>query len=247
MDKVNLYILLLFALLVGCGQPEPKRVKGEPYVEIEGTEANGIRRKYNAQGVIESEIPYKDSIPHGIQKTYYKTGKLFRETPVEMGEINGVIKEYYGSGKLYREMPNVKGKADGIVKKYYEDGSIMAEAPFKKGKPIAGLIEYDTKGNKIDHPKIVMKPINNVGKDGIFIIELTLSDKNIIPEYSQVLLFEKREISNLINVENGKGIFSMYVPKGNYLNKTLTFEAKYTTMRNNICILRSTYNLSVSH
>lgn len=246
MKKGSLFILLL-ALLSGCGQPEPKRVKGEPYVEMEGTEANGIRRKYSAQGVIESEIPYKDSIPHGIQKTYYKTGKLFRETPVEMGEINGVIKEYYGSGKLYREMPNIKGRADGVVKKYYENGTLMAEAPFKKGKPLVGLIEYDIKANKIEHPKIIMKAINNVAKDGNFIIELTLSDKNIVPEYSQILQFEKREISNMIIVENGKGIFSIYVPKGNYLKKTLTFEAKYTTMRNNICILRSTYNLSVSN
>ncbi len=247
MKKGNFLIVLLVLLITGCNQSENKRVPGEPYIEIEGTKENGIHRKYNAQGVIESEIPYKDSKPHGIQKTYYKTGKLFRETPVEMGEINGVVKEYYASGKLYREMPTIKGKADGIVKKYYEDGKLMAEAPFIKGKPTFGLVEYDTNGNKIEHPKILFKPVNHIAVDGMFILELSFSDKNIKPEFTQILMFEKREISSILSTENGKGIFKIYVPKGNTLSKTLTFEAKYTTIRNNICIIRATYNLNVSN
>lgn len=247
MKKQFLFLISSFILLAGCNKSEPKRIAGQPYIEIEGTEENGIRRKYNEQGIIESEIPYKDSKPHGIQKTYYKTGKLFRETPLVMGRIEGVIKEYYPSGNLYREMPNIDGKAEGIIKKYYEDGKLMAESPYSKGKLLPGLKEYDKNGNPVEHPKLVFKPINKLAVDGSFIIEISLSDNTIKSTFSQIFIYENREASNSLPVQNGKAIFKTFIPKGNTLKKTLIFQAEYTTIRNNVCLIRDTFNCNVSN
>jgi hypothetical protein len=60
-------------------------------------------------------------------------------------------------------------------------------------------------------------------------------------------MFEKRELSSILPTESGKGIYKIYIPKGSEINKTLIFEAKYTSLRNNECIIRTTYNISVSH
>lgn len=245
MKKLLLTLLVVIIGFSSCVDNSNKRVPGQAGEEFEGTLMQGVKRIYNAQGKLETEIPYKDSLPNGIQKEYYKTGQLFRETPLLNGKPNGIVKEFSTNGKIYREMPVTNGKANGIIKKYYENGSIFSEAPFVDGQAVAGLKEYSQEGKLLDKPKIVFNAKNFTKIDGSFILELSFSDKYIQPEYCQILVFEGKELQSKLPVEKGKGIFKMNIPAGSTLNKVLTFEAKYKTSRGNICIIRDSFNVSL--
>jgi len=244
----NLLLLASITLIVlaGCTNSSNKRVPGQPYTEFEGTLMDGVKKIYNIEGKLETEVPYKDSLPEGIQKEYYKTGQLFRETPLHKGLANGLVKEYSTNGKLYREMPVVNGRANGIIKKYYENGVLFSEAPFENGKPIVGLQEYDQNGKLIPKPKMVFKTKNLVNVDGTYLLEVSLSDEYIQPVYSQVLIFENKELSNKLPIENDKGILKLSIQKGLMMNKHVTIEARYTTLRNNVCIIRDSYNIVIN-
>jgi len=246
MSRLIPFVLATILALTGCvNDNSTKRIPGQPYKEFIGENGNGVNKIYNAEGKLETEVPYKDSLPNGIQKEYYKTGQLYRETPFEMGKAIGLVKEYYTSGKLYREMPVIDGKANGIVKKYYENGVLLSEAPFENGQPTIGLKEYNEKGKLIDKPKMVFKGINKTSSGGIYIIEVSFSDEYIEPTYFQVLNFEGKEIFNKVPVVNGKGVLTISIPKGTILNKKITFEARYNTIRKNTYITRDSYNLAL--
>lgn len=245
MKKIITLFLVAIVGLSGCVDKSNKRVPGQPYIEFEGTNGNGVNRIYNAEGSLETEVPYKDSLPNGIQKEYYKTGQLFRETPFVQGKANGVVKEYSTSGKLYREMPVVDGKANGVVKKYYTNGCLFSEAPFVSGIPVAGLNEYNENGILLEKPKMVFSAKNRILVDGTYRLEISLSNEYIQAQYYQILLVDNKETPNELPIVNGKGVLKLYVPADSVLNKKLLFEAKYTTIRNNVCIIRDSYNLSV--
>jgi hypothetical protein len=243
----NFLILASITLVVfaSCINNSNNRVPGQAYTEFEGTPVEGVKKIYNAEGKLETEIPYKDSLPNGIQKEYYKTGQLFRETPIQKGIPNGIVKEYSTNGKLYREMPVVNGRANGIIKKYYENGVLFSEAPYENGKPIFGLKEYDQNGKLLEKPKMVFKVKNLVGVNGTVEVEVSLSDPYISPSFTQILILDNKELANKLPIVNGKGLLKFPLQNGLILNKKLTFEASYTTLRNNLCIIRDSYNLVI--
>lgn len=249
MTRLVTFFLIAILALNGCvnNSNSNKRVPGQPYKEFEGTNGNGVKKIYNAEGKLETEVPYKDSLPNGIQKEYYKTGQLFRETPFEMGKANGLVKEYSTNGKLYREMPVTNGRANGIIKKYYENGTLFSEAPFENGQPKAGLKEYSEEGKLLSKPKMVFNTKNQTKVNGTFTIEVSLSDEHTQAFYSQVLVLDNKEVLSKLPEANGKGILKFTIPAGTMINKAFTFEAKYTTTRNNICIIRDSYNLSTAN
>lgn len=248
MKQLVFLVPLSILLLSGCvNNNSNKRVPGEAYTEFEGTQVNGVKKVYNASGNLETEIPYKDSLPQGIQKEYYKTGKLYRETPLEKGRPNGIVKEYYTSGKLYREMPVINGRADGIVKKYYESGALLSEAPYVNGEPSVGLKEYSEKGVLFEKPKMKIKGIDRIALEGYYLFELSFSDEYIQPTYSYVETYEGKEVLSKLPIVNGKGVYKIIIPKGTILNKRFTFEARYNTLRKNIYVTRDSYTIGVTN
>jgi len=245
----QLIILLSLGTLIlsGCVNNNNTKTHAPNSVEFEGSELIGVKKIYNGEGKLETEIPYKDSIPEGIQKEYFKTGQLFRETPLIKGKPNGIVKEYSTSGKIYREMPVVNGRASGIVKKYYDNGMLFSEAPFENGEPKEGLKEYNEKGTLLEKPKMIIKGFDKTTTDGVYIIELSLSDEYIQANYANVLIFEGKEMLNKVPIVNGKGVYKISIPKGAILNKKLTFEARYNTIRKNICVIRGSYTIGITN
>ncbi|RPH30087.1 MAG: hypothetical protein EHM93_16230 [Bacteroidales bacterium] len=247
MKKLVILFSLTTLMLSGCVNNSNTKTHKPNSIEFEGNVVNGVKRIYNGEGKLETEIPYKDSLPEGIQKEYYKTGELYRETPLVKGRPNGLVKEFNTKGKLYREMPVVNGKANGVVKKYYENGILFSEAPFENGEAKEGLKEYNEKGELLGKPKMLFKGIDKVATDGVYIIEISLSDEYIQPSYANVITFEGKEMLNKIPIVNGKGIYKISIPKGAILNKKLTFEARYNTLRKNIFVLRDTYTMGLTN
>lgn len=247
MKQLTILISFTAILFSGCINNSNTKVHEPNSIEFEGTKALGVKKIYNAEGQLETEIPYKDSLPNGIQKEYYKNGKIYRETPLEKGRPNGLVKEYYTSGKVYREMPVNNGKANGIVKKYYENGTLLSEAPFENGDPTIGLKEYSEKGDLTEKPKMLFKGIDKTVSEGVYIIEISLSDEYIQPLYSNIITIDGKELHNQIPIVNGKGIYKIFIPRGTILNKKMIFEARYNTIRKNIYITRDSYNISMSN
>ncbi len=247
MKQLVILLSLTSLLLSGCVNNSNTKIHIPNSIEFEGDKINGIKRMYNAEGKLETETPYKDSLPEGIQKEYYKTGQLYRETPLLKGRPNGLVKEYSKSGKIYREMPVINGKATGIVKKYYDNGKLFSEAPFENGEARMGLKEYNEKGVLLEKPKMLFKGIDKTKTEGTYIVEISLSDENIKPNYFNVITFEGKEMIKTLETENGKGIFKIFIPKGSVLNRRLTFEVRYKTLRDNIYITRDSYTLGITN
>lgn len=247
MSKQVILYTLSILMLSGCVNNSNTKTHAPNSIEFEGKEGNGVKRIYNAQGKLETEIPYKDSLPEGIQKEYFITGELYRETPLVKGKPNGIVKEYSTKGKLYREMPVVNGKANGVIKKYYENGTLFSEAPFENGEAKEGLKEYNEKGVLLEKPKLKFRGIDKTATEGVYIIEVSLTDENIHPSYSNVLMIDGKEVLSQIPIVNGKGFFKISIPKGTILNKKITFEARYNTIRKNIYITRDSYTIGLTN
>ncbi|MDY5822692.1 MAG: toxin-antitoxin system YwqK family antitoxin, partial [Helicobacter sp.] len=65
-----------------------------------------------------------DKISGCVEKKYDLNGKLWRETPYKNGKVDGITKEYYENGNLATETPYKNGKIEGIEKWYYENGNL---------------------------------------------------------------------------------------------------------------------------
>lgn len=248
MKKQFVLFPLMALLLLGCGNNNSNVKVNKPNsIVMEGDVMNGIKRIYNAEGNLETETPYKDSLPDGLQKEYYKTGQLFRETPLVKGKPNGVVKEYGTKGNLYREMPVVDGKANGVIKKYYDNGVLFSEAPYKNGEPQVGLKEYNEKGQLLEKPKLKFKGIDKTRTEGVYIIEISMTDEYVQPAYSNIVYFDGKEMFSQLPSTNGKASFRIPVPSGTVVNKSFTFEARFNTIRKNIYITRDTYTIGVTN
>lgn len=251
MKKIFILFPLIALLLLGCGNNNSSvknvKVNKPNSIVMEGDVMNGIKRIYNAEGNLETETPYKDSLPDGMQKEYYKTGQLYRETPLVKGKPNGIVREYGTKGNLYREMPVTNGKANGVIKKYYDNGILFSEAPYKNGEPQVGLKEYNEKGELLEKPKLKLKGIDKSKTEGVYIIEVSMTDEYVKPSYSNVMVSNGEDMFYNLPISDGKGIFRVSVPRGSVVNKTFTFEARYNTIRKNVYITRDTYTIGITN
>ena len=72
------------------------------------------KKYYYYDGGVESEIPYKDSLPHGVERRYYR------------------------DGGLKCEISHYKGKKEGEVRCYGKDGKLEATALYQDDRLIDG-------------------------------------------------------------------------------------------------------------
>lgn len=72
------------------------------------------KKYYYYDGGVESEIPYKDSLPHGVERRYYR------------------------DGGLKCEISHYKGKREGEVRCYSQDGALEATALYQDDRLIDG-------------------------------------------------------------------------------------------------------------
>lgn len=158
MNTNFLYILFIAVNLVliqyttSCDQRN--RVKKAPQQEE-------IRKIYDADGNLKSQVILKDGKINGDAITYYPSGQISTMVKYVNNKKEGVEKKYYQrGGQLYRTRPFSKGKVNGIEKRYYKTGTIKTEQEFKHNNPATGLIEYSINGRILkDYPTIKFKII----------------------------------------------------------------------------------------
>lgn len=191
MNTNFLYILFIAVNLVliqyttSCDQRNP--VKKTPQQEE-------IRKIYDADGNLKSQIILKDGKINGDAITYYPGGQISTMVKYVNNKKEGVEKKYYQrGGQLYRTRPFILGKVNGIEKRYYKTGGLKTEQEFRFNNPSIGLIEYSINGRILsDYPKIEFNIIRERDYAEQVLLIFYMSDKSKnVTYYSGKLLKNK--------------------------------------------------------
>lgn len=243
MEKI--FLLLLgagFSLLFSCTQPAEKAGSGK---------LNGVQKYYYPDGSLYLEVNYRDSLPHGTFRQYFKNGKLFEETEYVNGVKHGISKIFHESGIVSSETPYDSGRIHGVKKKYRKDGQLSYEAPYYYDNPCVGLKEYYLSGRRVDkYPTIVVEPENNLLRDNMYILNISLSDKSTMVEFYKGSLTEGKYIGkNAQPLSSGNGICRLFyaLPPGGFVMEKLNIIAKAKTDLNNYYITQLQYNLAAEN
>lgn len=171
---MRIFIVLISVLIFSCN-PEKKKEKET------GTNPGGskvIKSKY-ADGKTKAEVIYKDGKKNGMSKSFDREGALMLELPYVNDKKEGISKKYYEGGKqMYQTTEYKENLKDGLQIKYRENGDLMSEARYEKDLPCQGIKEYyKDKSLKTEYPKINITPIDQLEKNGVYILETSMSEK----------------------------------------------------------------------
>lgn len=116
---------------------------------------------------------------HGTVKEYYENYKdvLATETQYVKAKKEGKSIKYYKSGKPYIERDYIAGRKEGLVKKYYESGKILSETPYKFDMLGLGTKEYNTTGEELTMPKLVVWTSDKRRENGSYTIYAKVQKK----------------------------------------------------------------------
>jgi hypothetical protein len=235
-------VFLLAVVCICCSPPAENKSSGK---------LNGLHKYYYPDGGLYLEINFKDSIPHGLSKQYFKNGKVFEETNYVNGVRHGVSKTFYESGILSSETPYDSGHIHGMKKKYRKDGQLSFEAPYYFDNPCVGLKEYYLSGRAVDnYPSIVVRPEDNLLRDNMYILNISLSDgSNLVEFYKGTLTDGKYIGKDAQSIPTSKGVGRLYyvLPPGGFVMEKLDLLAKVKTELNNYYITRLQYNLAAEN
>jgi hypothetical protein len=230
--------LVSYVLLAGCAQES---------VDSEEIHVVTIHR---TDGMVYSEVSYKDEKPHGPSRIYHPNGKLYLEIMYRDGVKHGLSKQYYQSGMMYMEAQYVEGVMEGLAKKYHKDGKLKAEMPFRDDFPCAGLKEYILNGDPRPHyPEIIITPENKLLTSNEYLLHITLSER------VQSATFFMGELSNgclhdaLQDVSptgNDKGTIAINVVPGESIKGVINIIARIETIAGNVLVTQQTHRLEIN-
>lgn len=107
---------------------------------------NGLKKRYDDNGNLESEYFLKDDELNGIAKVYYKNGNIKVESNYLKGKRNGKSKEYDENGNLTGEYNYINDLPNGIYR-IYEDGKLRVLGNLVNGIKDGLFRIYDPDGN----------------------------------------------------------------------------------------------------
>ncbi len=258
-----LLILTFMVLFISCKeqtQPEEK-VK--------------LAYEYYSDGTVSVETEVKDSLAHGLMKIFFRDGNLNKVFSYNMGErhgpaveyfpngqlrgrlnyqhnkLEGPAKIYYKTGELYRESFYANGKLNGTRKYFYKDGKLMAEAAYKNGFPGMGLKEFDQDGKEIEYDqRILIEKINNLAFNNTYTLKIRLSTPHGNTKFFIGELDEGKFLHEgcwPVDTENGVGVYTIIVKRGDFRMETLSISARFTSRLKNQVVLNRKFNLAIDN
>lgn len=99
-----------------------------------------IEKTYYPNGQIESEVSFKNGIPHGPHKHWHENGILAWEWTCKDGVIDGIGKQWDSSGNLLVTFEIVNGT--GIQKIWDETQQCFVEGTWHKGRMTGRIRSY---------------------------------------------------------------------------------------------------------
>lgn len=246
--------LILFAIILAVANACVfDTTKKEEDSGSKKSKKEGVAVSKYPNGKIRSEITMKNGKKNGRATDYYESGVKHLEIDYVNNIKHGWARRYYENGKLYQETPYDSGEMHGIQKKYRENGKLSAEIPYRHNLPCMGLKEYVLDGSpKTNYPTIVVTPVDNLWRDGEYILKLSLSDKSRAVEFFEGDLDEGGCLGfNAVPVgktdPTGVAIISYRLPPGGFVMETINIIAKVQTLQGNYYITQRKYNLAIEN
>ncbi|MTI39805.1 toxin-antitoxin system YwqK family antitoxin [Fulvivirga lutimaris] len=244
MNLSRLFVLVGFFLLACDDLPKEEAKK-----KIK----DGVVKQYYANKVLKTEIEYKDGKRNGTAKNYYKDGKLHQQIEYANGKKNGEAITYYENGKVYQITPYENDLIHGLRKKYRQNGKLMAEVPYNYDRPCRGLKEFLLDGSlKKQYPKLTVQPIDNVLKNGTYILRIKSSDGT-----SRIKFFVNTKLGVNGCLEGSEPSTSLTepgvlevkfnLPENTFIMEELHFVAEITTTLGNPYITHTKHNLAIEN
>jgi antitoxin component YwqK of YwqJK toxin-antitoxin module len=237
--------IFLFTLIVcvSCERPDKKKAGKDQ------KRADLVVTKYS-DGSVRAEVTMKNGKKNGIAREYYPTGKIYREMEYRDGKKEGMAKRFYENGQLAQETFYKNDEIHGTQKKYREDGKPASVAEYNEDNPCKGLIEYFTDGKvKDNYPKIVITPEDRVYSEGLYILNISLSEKAKEVEYFVGKLTKEKTIDpnskKIWNTDkNGNAKIEYPVMRGTFIMDKIHLIAKIKTPLGNYYITERDYNVA---
>jgi hypothetical protein len=247
MSKFICFFIFIF-LVISC---ETKKNDTKSIKKSDTTD--GVKKYYTKEGKLKTVLTILNGKRNGIAKTYYKNGKISLEMNYKMGRRDGMSKRYYENGTLYQETVYKDDKVDGVRKKYREDGKPMSIARYENDQPCSGLQEFLVNGNKKDNfPSIVITPEDRLKSEGIYIINLSLTDKSkrvkfYIGNLPASGCLSEKLIFVMTDKNTGKGKVPYSLPPGGFMMEELNFVAEVETVLGNTYITQKKFFVSIEN
>jgi hypothetical protein len=218
---------------------------------------NGIVRSYydNAKKIIKAEVTMKDGKRNGPAIQYYRTGKKSIEMNYVNGERDGLSTRYFENGTIGQQTTFVKDKMHGIQKRFRENGKLLSEITFFNNQPCKGLKEYFNDGTlktEKDFPRIVIKPIDRIFTDAIYLLKLSLSEKANEVEFYVGSLTDQKYLGDKAlrawSVDSKVEADLVFrLPPGTLMMEKINIIAKFKTINGNYYITEAPYNLAIEN
>lgn len=245
------YPILLIGLLLSCAPQEGAKKNENPETQKNGTKV--VRNKYS-NGVIKSEVPYREGKKNGLSKSYDKNGNISLELPYVNDKREGKSKRFYEGGQqVYQTTEYKEDKIHGQQVKFRENGDRMSEARYENDFPCLDLIEYykDNTRRK-DFPKIVITPIDQLESRGAYHLEISMSEKVRKVKYYLGSLSKSGCLSgdeyHILQDEIKRvGRLSYNLPPGGFMMDELNIIAAVETVYGNTYITQRSYNLAIEY
>ena len=110
-----IYILFIINILFSCKE------KDAPVVS------------YWDDGVLKSELRYKDGKLDGVCRWYYRNGKPEMEVTYSMDKLNGEATRWYENGNLEEKSYYKDNQYDGVVQEYNVFGTMVKLSTYENG------------------------------------------------------------------------------------------------------------------
>jgi antitoxin component YwqK of YwqJK toxin-antitoxin module len=247
--------IVLVLLIIACLGCTPSTSKKNENKEDSNDGTKVIKTTYS-NGKPKAEVSYKDGKRNGLSKSFDKEGKISLELPYLNNKREGKSKKYYEGGhQLYQTTEYKDDLIHGMQIKYRENGDVLSEAQYEKNFPCLNLKEFykdNTLKKEKDYPKIIVTPIDRLDSQGVYILEISMSEKVRKVKYYTGKLTSTGCISNdlysiLLNEKNKTGKLSYNLGPGGFMMEELNIIAVVETSYGNSYITQRKYNLAIDN
>jgi hypothetical protein len=178
---ISILFLLTITLLPGCNgkkAPQKEAVAVIDTVTVPDTGYTGIKQYMSGKYLIK-EVTFKNGVREGLMKSFYQTGEVRHTYWYENGLREDSSIWFYQEGQKFRVTPFKKDTVDGIQKQYYRTGRLKAKLGFSRGLRTTFFQEFTPEGKLVTgYPSLVVNITDNYKTQGIYKVDLELSDKS---------------------------------------------------------------------
>lgn len=111
-------------------------------------EKDDVVVSYWSDGVLKSELRYKDGKLDGICRWYYPNGNPEMEATYSMNVLNGASTRWYENGNIEEKAYYKDNQYDGVVEEYNAFGTLIRQSTYKDGVLNGLYFQYYDNGKK---------------------------------------------------------------------------------------------------